>query len=669
MQLLFLSGLCFFTCFTIIAQDVSPTKFGKVTTADFKHSVYPVDSSANAVVITDIGSTEIVGNTKGWFSLEHKRYRRAHILNKNGYDLADVSIALYTNEQDEEKVSKLKAVTYNLENGKVIETKLDARTGLFKDKINKNWLVTKFTFPNVKEGSIIEFEYVKTSDYLRNLEPWEFQGQYPRLWSEYKLTLPSFFNYVFISQGYRAFDIKDAKESRGSFNVYDSRGTSSSNSVTFTAGVMNYRWGMKNVSPLKQESYTSTLENHISKIGFQLVEQNDPLPYHRYIETWEKLATDLLSAEYFGEQLGRDNGFLNDLLDPVIKDAVSQQEKARRIYKYVQDNYTCTNYNRWTMDQNLRSIARSHNGNVAEINLMLTAMLKHEGISADPVITSTRSHGYIYPMYPLPEKFNYVICRTVIDGKEYYLDGTRPKLGFGMLASECYNGHARIINPAATAVELLTDSLLEKSLTSVVIISDEKGDLAGSLSQLPGYYQSYNVRNKVKDKGQDQLFSDIKKSFNAGGMEISEPFIDSLNNYDQPVGIRYKFNIKSEKEDIIYLNPMFGEGWKENPFKSAQRFYPVEMPYAMDETYVLRMDVPAGYVVDELPKQLVVKMNEQGDGMFEYRLSESNGIISMRSRLRLGRAYFLPEEYEMLREFFNLVVKKHAEQIVFKKKI
>jgi len=62
------------------------------------------------------------------------------------------------------------------------------------------------------------------------------------------------------------------------------------------------------------------------------------------------------------------------------------------------------------------------------------------------------------------------------------------------------------------------------------------------------------------------------------------------------------------------------------------------------------------------------KLNEQDDGMFEYRLSESGGTISLRSRIQLKRAYYLPEEYEMLREFFNIVVKKHNEQIVFKKK-
>ena len=87
-----------------------------------------------------------------------------------------------------------------------------------------------------------------------------------------------------------------------------------------------------------------------------------------------------------------------------------------------------------------------------------------------------------------------------------------------------------------------------------------------------------------------------------------------------------------------------------------------------EKVCLLQLSVPEGYAVDELPKQVVVKLNEEGDGMFEYRISESNGTVSLRSRLRLRRSYFQPEEYEMLREFFNLIVKKHSEQIVFKKK-
>ena len=88
----------------------------------------------------------------------------------------------------------------------------------------------------------------------------------------------------------------------------------------------------------------------------------------------------------------------------------------------------------------------------------------------------------------------------------------------------------------------------------------------------------------------------------------------------------------------------------------------------MDETYNLQLEVPLGYVVDELPKPIVVKLNEQDEGIFEYRISQAGDNISFRSRIRFSRSYFMPDEYEMLREFFNLIVKKQAEQIVFKKK-
>jgi hypothetical protein len=92
------------------------------------------------------------------------------------------------------------------------------------------------------------------------------------------------------------------------------------------------------------------------------------------------------------------------------------------------------------------------------------------------------------------------------------------------------------------------------------------------------------------------------------------------------------------------------------------------MPYTIDETFVLTMDVPSGYVVDELPKQIMAKYDEEGKSFFEYRIQQSGNTISLRSRIKLARALYEPDEYYGLREFFNMVVKKHSEQIVFKKK-
>ena len=151
---LIIPAIIFMATFSF-AQEKSPYKFGKVSPEDLQKKVYSIDSNANAVVLSDIGTTEFEGNTKGWFTLHFKRTTRIHILNKNGYDAANVSINLWKGDELEEELASVKAVTYNLVNGNVTETKLD-KSNIFKDKKDKNWFVKKFTLPDIKDGSIID---------------------------------------------------------------------------------------------------------------------------------------------------------------------------------------------------------------------------------------------------------------------------------------------------------------------------------------------------------------------------------------------------------------------------------------------------------------------------------------------------------------------------------
>ncbi|MEO6718764.1 MAG: DUF3857 domain-containing protein, partial [Ferruginibacter sp.] len=628
MKLALTAFMCLFV-FKDFAQKNLQIKFGKVLISEFKQ-VYNIDSDASAVVIADIGFTGIVENDKGSFSLQFTRYKKVHILNKNGYDIANVMIDLYSRDRAQEKLESLKAITHNLQNGKVIATKLDIKTGLFKDIINKNLVRNKFTFPNIKEGSIIEFEYKIRSDYTFNLHPWNFQCEYPVLWSEYNVSIPEFYYYVRMTQGYHPFFVQEKKEKNLRFKLVDNSGAERTKSQEFTASVSDYRWVMKDVPALKEESYTSTINNHLARIEFQLAEVRPPYTPRDVMGTWEEACSELLNDEDFGYSLNRDNAWLNDVMEDAMKDASGDLEKAKNIFAYVRDNITCTGHGYIYLQHPLRAVLKNRYGNEAEVNLLLTTMLLKAGLSADPVMLSTRSHGLVYRAYPLLDRFNHVITRLTVNETSYYLDASEPMLGFGNLRSDAYNGHARVINEAATPLEFVADSLLERKFTSVIITNDETGNLAGAMRQEPGYYESYQLRNHIREKGTEQIFSDFKKAFNAD-IEITESAIDSLNNYDQPLTIRYDFKLPLEKTDILYFNPMFCEAMQENLFKSAVRNYPVEMPYTIDENYSLRFDVPAGYVIDELPKEMLLKLNDEGDGTFEYRLSESNGTITLLS--------------------------------------
>lgn len=667
------SLLSFFLCISLLstlqAQDKLNIKFGKVSPDDFNLKSAVIDSSANAVVVADVGFSEFQGNTKGNFSLKFKRQTRIKILNKNGLEAANVQIPLYFDGTNEEKLETVKAVTYNLENGKVVETKLES-SSIFKDKLSKKVALRKFTLPAAKEGSIIEYSYTIVSDFLFNLQPWEFQGEYPKLWSEYEIRIPEYFQYVFLSQGSKSFTINKNDQSFGNWTVTVG-GNSAGRSETFNLnGAINInRWVMKDVPALKEEAYTSTLENHIAKIQFQLSAIQYPnSPRHEIMGNWFKVAEELMKDEDFGQDLSRANNWLDDEMKEVTGAAKTNLEKAKAIYSYVKNNFTTSEGNGKYLTNNLKTVFKSKNGNVADINLLLIAMLRHENIKADPVLLSTKSHGYTHEIYPILERFNYVICDAEIDNKDYYLDASNNSLDFGQLHWKCYNGHARLINEAnPVPVYLDADSISESKMTSVIVVNSERGKWEGSLNSRPGTYEAINVKEEVKDKGEEAFFKRIKNGF-VSDIKLENTHIDSLKKDGQPITIHYDFDLNlNNEEDVIYFNPMMGEVMKENPFKSAERIYPVEMPCSSDDIFVANIEVPKGYVVDEIPKSARVSFNET-DGMFEYLISNSGDYVQLRCRLKLNKANFLPEEYESLRNFFSYVVSKEGEQIVFKKK-
>ena len=662
---------------SLLAQDKLNIKFGKVNKEDFNVVSPLIDSNSNAVVVADVGKSEFIENSNDLsFSLVFKQKKRIKILNKNGYDAATISIPLYVgNDGKTEKLSDLSAYTYNLVNGEVVETKLDADQ-VFTEKRSKNWVLRKFTFPAVKDGSIIEYSYKVTSAFFFNLQPWDFQGEYPVLWSQYEVGIPEFYKFVILPQGEQPFAVNKQDQSVVSYRFTQKvergdevREAGKSGTETFKLdGVLTYHtWIMKNVPGLKEEPFTTTINNWTSKIEFQLqqIAFRGSIPSN-VTNTWEKLSHELLVDDDFGIPIGRPNNWLDKDLDIITANAVTQRDKAGKIYAYIRDNFTCTEFNRFLITKNLKDIYTNKSGTVADINMLLIAMLRSKNINADPVLLSTREHGIINPFYPLITKFNYVIVRAEVDGRMIYLDAASQRLPFGKLPLRLYNGHARVINKAAESVFFLADSLKETNITNVLIVNMENGGVEGAFNHTAGTYESLDVRDKLAKSTVDEYKKTIKELY-PEDIEVSNIEIDSLKLLNEPLSVRYdlKFN-GFGNADIVYFNPLLGEALKTNPFSAAVRYYPVEMPYSGEKTYILSMDIPKGYKVDELPKSVRVYLNNN-EGMFEYLIENNGQSIQLRCRLQIKKTIFANEDYQTLRDFYTFIVKKEAEQIVFKK--
>jgi Domain of Unknown Function with PDB structure (DUF3858)/Transglutaminase-like superfamily len=659
----------FFSLHSLQAQDKSNYKFGKITPADFNLTAMKFDSGANAVIIADVGSTTFEGNNKGRFTLVFTRYMRVKIMNKNGFDAGNHQISLYHNSDgDVERISSLKGSTFNLENGVVSETKLDEKS-VFNEKYNKNLDLRKFSMPALKEGSIFDLIYTIKSPFETELRPWAFQSEYPCLWSEYEVVIPPPFHYVMSLQGDQNFDVNTTKAVYSNYSIREENGTSQADIYNISGSSIDQRWVKKNVFALHEEPYTTTLDNYNSRVAFQLnyIQWTQQSEKHDYMTTWETRSKALLEDEEFGLALNYENNWMSDELKGITADAQSEKEKAYKIFCYIRDNFKSTSDHGLYAHNPLKTVFKSKQGNVAEINLLLTAMLRKSGIDADPVILSTRDNGIASATYPLISQYDYVICIAYIDKGIFYLDASRPFNGFGQLTSNCYNGWGHIINEQKPLpVPLFSDSVKETSITNVLIFNDDKGKSSGAYKSVLGRSESFDVRKEISESSEKSYAKKIQTE-SSSDIAIENFGVDSLHKFDFPLSVHYDFDIKNlGSTDVLYFNPMFGEEYKTNPFKAFERHYPVEVPYMIDEMYLLTMDVPAGYQIDELPKSARVAYNDK-EGLFEYLIQKGEGNLQMRVHLKLNKAFFPVDEYPTLRDFFAFVVKKESEQIVFKK--
>ncbi|OKL41963.1 DUF3857 domain-containing protein [Pontibacter flavimaris] len=631
-------------------------KFGKVSEDELRMSVYDKDTSAAAVILSDYGFTRIeyIGELKVVF----ERQMRIKIFKKSGYDWADVVVPYFQQGQAKERVGSIKGFTYNLENGKVTKDKLESKS-IFDEQATEYRHTKKFTMPNVKEGSVIDISYTITSDseFIYTLRDWEFQHSIPVAWSEYRARIPGYFDYKFLMQGYHSLykneRLKEAAtgSAKASPDMIDNA----------------YVWIMKDVPALKEEKYITTIRDYQSKIEFELQRVHFPGEASRTMTgDWQKVTSDLLMADKFGVQLNR-SGFFKNELAAIQGKYKSQPEQLAAIFDLVKNRMKWNgNYGVYA-STTIRKAWDERTGSAADINLLLTSMLLEAGFDASPVLVSTRNHGRINTaMSPMVSKFNYVISQVKAGDKEYLLDATDPLVTVGVLPARCLNGEGRLIKKGAGHWVSLTPGASHTRLISANLTMNGQGEIVGTGRESAGGYGAISLRRTILEEGESKYIERLAKE--VGDFKLLTPEIKNLNDLQSTLDITYSISVNGSgrSNDIIYLNPMLGRGEKENPFKLQERLYPVDFGTPIDETYICNFTIPEGYEVEEAPQSIALTLPEKG-GRFMYMVQQQGNTLQVMSRLNINKPVFYAEEYAMLKELYNRIIAKHAEQIVLKK--
>jgi hypothetical protein len=134
-----LTLICYLILFQVYCQN-TPIKFGKIDESELTMKTCSIDTTAGAMVIGDYGSSYFTyDHSKEKFQINYERHVRIKIFKKSGYNAAEEQIAYYQENHIKEEISGLKGYTYNLENGKVVKSKLE-KEGIFDEVINRIFL-------------------------------------------------------------------------------------------------------------------------------------------------------------------------------------------------------------------------------------------------------------------------------------------------------------------------------------------------------------------------------------------------------------------------------------------------------------------------------------------------------------------------------------------------
>jgi Transglutaminase-like superfamily len=648
-RLLFALALIFSACFLYsfsgLAQDVER----EVIRTNISKQSYDSYPDANAIVLYEKGFLEVSDR----YEQVYRFHRIVKILKQSAFDEANIT-QVYANSDDNRTVSEdIMGITYNVVNGQVEKKNID-KDAVVKRRLNSSFYELKFTLPSVKEGSIIEYAYVLRSGVSTTPPSWTFQNLHPTLKSEYETKSPGNVKYTYIPQATPAFKQCETLKACQSDSIPAYR------VVTNGLNFISVIWGRKNICPAIIEPHTNSGIDYVERLDLQLLR----LGRRTYTTNWTQFNAKMMYG--FKDYIDPDNHLLNDPYNTVIKKADTDLEKAKCLFNYVRSNFHCEITKAIYPGRKIDMLMANKTGNAADLNLLMVSLLKKAGISASPVLLSTKGSLKINQVYPLPNRFNHLVCMAMIDGKNYFLDASSKNNSFGLMPVYCYNGYARIIDTSSSSIVLDPASVKEKQVSTLTLDSINSLGYNINVVIYMGRYRSRDFRNEVKGdikKLKENLMSNI---------EAEDEMITGLNvlyldNPDTNLIVKYQVHKRFEKPvSKIFFDLDYFKFFKSNPFISTTRRLPVEFNSLIDDVYVLQAKFPDNIELEELPAPSILSL-EENKMIFRHLLGydSTTRMLSVNSKFQVNHTTFPVESYETIQEFFGRMIKESNHTVVF----
>lgn len=628
--------------------------WGEIPADELAMKVYPHDTTALAVVLADYGQLYLYRGDGG-YELHLIRHKRIKILDEKGLGYADVGIP-FQHENGVERIKGMNAQTITASGRKIALGEKDFHT----EKINESYSAIRFTFPDVQAGSILEYRYDFFSKQLYQLPDWNLQEEIPVKYSELILTndLPLVYTTLCKSGEYM-----NSRALPGGGTVYEN--------PPMRLTLQPSKYLIENAPALKEEPYTTTLEDYRISIKFQLSEIIHANGLREnFISTWEDAAKELKAHPKFGIQYLRDR-FSKKIVEEVktvFTADMSQEDKLKAVYQFLNSRLKWNEKYDFIAERNIDDVWATGGGSKAELNLLCIAVLRQLGFTAHPILVSTRGNGLMEVKFPLLSQFNYVMAGVDLGKGMFLVDLGEPLRPVGLPNRNALNYHGWLVDPDNSVVISISTPVCRDIYTTAINVS-EKGALSGSFRTS---FSSYSALAERRDRLSDSSADYWQKRFgNEGQLAISNATEENAADVHLPYIVKFDFEQADkdhlQESDVLYINPILYSSFFKAPFHTKTRLYPVDFPYPFEERNVISIKMPPNYAVEDMPEELNIELPAQGGG-FKFTTKIVDDTIQIIGQISITSSRFKPDYYPSLRVMFNRIAEKYSEPIVLKKK-
>jgi tetratricopeptide (TPR) repeat protein len=359
---------------------------------------------------------------------------------------------------------------------------------------------------------------------------------------------------------------------------------------------------------------------------------------------------------------------------------LTEFEKARRIYTYIQNNirYSSVSFRQGAYrPQSASKTLSTRLGDCKDLSNLFMKLCEMAGIRTQMVLIDTGDNGEKDMVLPSLD-FNHCIAKSLLDGKEYYIELTDRHLPFTSMPNNLIGALILEIplksDTKISELKILRTTTKSRDIAKAdVVIRPSGNDVMVHTTQTKYGNPTSRVRNDFSNLSYDKQLIKLQEyiASQSKNISIDTLYFNDLESTIDSLTYTYRYSIKDEVSEIADLKTLkliFPDlVATSNHFISQTREYPVNYnAYEDTDEYetTIRVELSKGQKFLDLPSDVTLSFKGMTYDL-KYKVVNPELLLVTR-KFTTNKSRVDVKDYISLKTFLDNIVKAEKRMIAFK---